>query len=187
MHTFVSILRGVNVGQKQVRMEALRKLYEELSFRNVTSYVQSGNVVFRDAATDTDVLEKKIFSGIRKSFGFEVPVLVLSEATLAEVIRKNPLVDRPGIDPRFLHVTFLAGPPADGQDSVIREKAQGEEEIFITDRAVYLYCPHGYGTTKLHNSFLETKLKVEATTRNWRTTTELLRIAGEISAAAEAH
>mgnify|MGYP001482856088 CR=1 FL=1 len=59
----------------------------------------------------------------------------------------------------------------------LEEKKQGDEEILLVGNAVYLYCPHGYGRTKLTNNFLETKLKVIATTRNWKTVNELSRIA----------
>ncbi len=183
MVTCISILRGINVsGHRLIRMEMLRKCFEDMGFHRVTTYVQSGNVVFRAAAGDTRRLEQEISARIAEVFGFEVPVMVLTEEGLGEIIRDNPFVQLPDRDPQFMHVTFLAGPPAEGQLALLREKAQPGEEIFITGRAVYLYCPHGYGRTKLHNSFLESKLKVEATTRNWKTTRELLRMAQEMSA-----
>ncbi len=76
-----------------------------------------------------------------------------------------------------LHITFLADNPVDFDLDGILQKKQAGEEIAIKTNAVYLYCPNGYGKTKLHNSFLENKLKVKATTRNWKTTKELLNMA----------
>jgi uncharacterized protein (DUF1697 family) len=78
-----------------------------------------------------------------------------------------------------LHITFLADVPTGFNFKDIEAKKQGDEEIFINGKAIYLYCPRGYGKTKLTNSFLESKLKVTATTRNWKTVNELLRIAQE--------
>ena len=60
--------------------------------------------------------------------------------------------------------------------NAIEEKKQDNENIVFSEYAVYLYCPNGYGNTKLNNNFIETKLKVRATTRNWKTTLELLKI-----------
>jgi uncharacterized protein (DUF1697 family) len=77
----------------------------------------------------------------------------------------------------FLHVTFLSSKPNIYYYKQIEDKKLGGEEIFFSDQAVYLYCPNGYGRTKLNNNFLEAKLKVGATTRNWKTTNELLKIA----------
>jgi uncharacterized protein (DUF1697 family) len=96
------------------------------------------------------------------------------------VVDNNPFVINPDKDPAFLHVTFLSAKPAKYDSSVIETKKQEGEEISFTDEAVYLYCPNGYGRTKLNNNFLESKLKVTATTRNWKTANELLKMAQEI-------
>lgn len=72
---------------------------------------------------------------------------------------------------------MLSSKPQKIDFNTIEEKKLSGEEISFTDNAVYLYCPNGYGKSKLTNSFLETKLKVAATTRNWKTTNELLKIA----------
>lgn len=76
-----------------------------------------------------------------------------------------------------MHVTFLSSTPREYNRETIEKKKQDQEEITFSGKAVYLYCPHGYGNTKLTNSFLEAQLKVGATTRNWKTANELLRIA----------
>ena len=79
MTTYISLLRGINVsGQKLINMAALRKTYEKLGFRNVTTYVQSGNVIFTGNEIDLSELEQKISQEIEKDFGYEVPVIVLT-------------------------------------------------------------------------------------------------------------
>lgn len=181
MTTYISILRGINVsGQKIIKMDALKRMYEKLNFENVQTYVQSGNVIFSVKETDTKVIEKIISSQIEKEFGFDVPVIVLSAKTLETIIENNSFTKDNSKEPQFLHVTFLADNPAEFNKEKIVEKKQAGEEIAFTQNAIYLYCPNGYGNTKLNNNFLENKLKVKATTRNWKTTNELLRLATKI-------
>lgn len=178
MTTYISILRGINVsGQKPIKMDALRKSYENLGFRSVTTYVQSGNVVFAGPPVKPEELALTITRQIQADFGFDVPVIVLTIDNLKQIIDSNPLLKDSDKDKAFLHVTFLSAKPPKFEINTIEEKRLSGEEISIADHAVYLYCPNGYGKSKLSNSFLETKLKVAATTRNWKTTNELLKIA----------
>lgn len=178
MTTYISILRGINVsGQKLIKIDALRKSYENMGFHNVTTYLQSGNVIFTGNEFEINDLEQKISQQIEKDIGFEVPVIVLTIDKLQKVIENNPFLKEPDKDQAFLHVTFLSTKPDHFDRVTIEDKKQNGEEIFFTDIAVYLYCPNGYGRTKLNNNFLEAKIKVGATTRNWKTTNELLKIA----------
>lgn len=178
MTTYISILRGINVnGQKLVKMNTLKHMYENLNFENVQTYVQSGNVIFSSKQNDPETLEKTISSQIKTDFGFEVPVIVFNVETLKTIIENNPFAKHKLKDISFLHVTFLAENPTQIDKESIIEKKLSNEEIEFTSKAIYLYCPNGYGKTKLSNNFLETKLKVTATTRNWKTTNELLKLA----------
>lgn len=178
MTTYISILRGINVsGQKLVKMDALKNMYEKLSFENIQTYVQSGNIIFSSEQCDVKNLEKTISSQIKSDFGFEVPVIVLNVETLKIIIEDNPFAKDTSKDISFLHVTFLADNPILIDKESILDKKLSNEEIEFTSKAIYLYCPNGYGKTRLNNNFLETKLKVTATTRNWKTTIELLKLA----------
>jgi len=178
MTTYISILRGINVsGQKLVIMDALKNMYEKLRFENIQTYVQSGNVIFSSEQNDVKNLELTISTQIKSDFGFEVPVIVLNVETLKTIIEDNPFTKDTSKDISFLHVTILAENTILFDKESILDKKQSNEEIEFTSRAIYLYCPNGYGKTRLNNNFLETKLKVSATTRNWKTTTELLKLA----------
>ncbi len=176
MAVFISLLRGINVsGQKIIKMTVLKNMYEELGFTNVKTYLQSGNVIFETSNKENAHLEKKISAMINTKFGFDVTVIVLTKDELNDIIEKNVFTNNSSKDPAFLHITFLASGPKDLDfESIISKRAVGEE-IAIKENAVYLYCPHGYGKTKLTNNFLETKLNVKATTRNWKTVTELTK------------
>jgi len=181
MTTFISILRGINVsGHKLIKMDVLRKIYQDLGFQNVTTYVQSGNVVFTENNYEPGKLEQKISKQIEKDFGFEVPVIVLTIDNLKQIIDNNPFLKDPDKDPAHLHVTFLSSKPLLYNKETIESKKLNDEEISFSNNAIYLYCPNGYGSTKLTTGFLENKLKVGATTRNWKTTNELFKIAKQI-------
>ena len=182
MATYISILRGINVsGQKLIKMDALRKLYENLGFGQVTTYVQSGNIIFTSSNADTRELERQISLQIEKETGWKIPVMVLTFNKLKQIIDNNPFTKDPNNNQAFMHVTFLWSAPLTYDSVSIENKKQPEEKIAFFNDAVYLYCPDGYGKTKLTNNFLETKLKIGATTRNWKTTSELLKIAQELS------
>lgn len=181
MQTYISILRGINVsGHNLVKMDALHKSYEGLGFQSVTTYKQSGNLIFTARGSEINELEQIISERIEKDFGIAVPVIVLTIDKLKYIIDNNPFLKDPSKDLTFLHATFLVSKPANYNQKDIEDKRQNGEEVFFTDNVVYLYCPKGYGRTKLTNNLLETKLKVSATTRNWKTTSELLTIAQQI-------
>ena len=180
MTTYISILRGINVGgRKLIKMDALRKLYEGLGFQHVRSYIQSGNVIFTGDDVELCKLEQRISQQIEKDFGFEAPVIVLTVDKLKDIIENNPFLADPNKDLSFLHVTFLSSTPNRFDPKAIEAKKQKEEAFVFSGDVVYLYCPNGYAKTKLTNNFLESVLKVRATTRNWKTTVELLKTAGK--------
>ena len=178
MKTYISVLRGINVGGNRIiKMEALREMYQLYGFENVQTYIQSGNVIFQYRETGVKELSAKISQQIAKSSGFEVPVIVVEMNELERLVSDNPFTGRPGIDLSWMHVTFLSEKP----DPVKLHKLSGEpfknDEFRVIDKAIYLCCPDGYGKTRLTNGFFENRLNVNATTRNWKTTIELLNLA----------
>lgn len=181
MTTYISILRGINVsGHRLIKMDVLRHLYADLGFTNVQTYIQSGNVVFQNKETRLQDLEKKIAKKIFEQFGFEVPVLVKEIDELKKIIKNNPFIGDKTKDTSYLHLTFISAQPEKTNFDKIKEVQYQPEEFELLDKTIYLYCPNGYGNSKLTNSFFESKLKVVATTRNWKTTNELLNIAKKL-------
>jgi uncharacterized protein (DUF1697 family) len=180
VNTYIAILRGINVsGQKMIKMDALRQAFERLGFQGVSTYIQSGNVVFRAENTSTTEVTEEITEKIQEEFGFYVPVIVLEKDTLERIIEGNPFATNPALDTGKMHVTFLSSPPLLFDQEAIEAKKQDGERIAFSEHAVYLYCPNGYGRTKLSNDFLEKKLKVTTSTRNWKTVLELMKMAAD--------
>lgn len=174
MSVFVSLFRGVNVGQCRIKMVQLKTLFERLGHTHVQTYLQSGNVVFSATGRPADH-GRKIREAVKGEFGYDIPVLVLSVDQLAGVAKANPLLQKPAVDEASLHVTFLLEPAKAALPVAL--PVAGDEDAALVGDAVYLYCPHGYGRTKLNNSYFERVLKVPATTRNWRTVQALIALA----------
>ena len=175
MTIFLSILRGINVsGQKKVPMAELKSLYEELNLKNITTYIQSGNVIFKNqnAKDLSQKIEKKIF----EKYNFNVPVIIRTTNEMQVLINENPFLKEKNIDPDKLHITYLAENPKQENIENLKKYNYQPDRFFISGKEVYLFCPNGYGSTKLTTNFFENKLKVPASTRNWRTTNELLKI-----------
>ena len=108
-----------------------------------------------------------------KIFGFDVPVIVKTGAEILEVLQNNPFAEKHNEDEKALHVTFLSKIPNVVDVEKIKNEQYNGDEFVIVEKNVYLYCVNSYHKTKLSNTFFENKLKVTATTRNWRTVNEL--------------
>jgi uncharacterized protein (DUF1697 family) len=176
--TFVAMLRGINLGShNRVAMPALRELFEALGFDDVSTYVQSGNVVFTAGGKkDDSKLAAGIERRIKKDLGLDVTVVVRTAAELKKVLGANPFLAQ-GKDPAGLHVTFLAdkAPAAKAKD--LSAEDWSPDEVKVKGREVYLHCPKGYGRSKLQNALIEKRLGTGATTRNWKTVTKLAELA----------
>lgn len=183
MTVAISLLRGINVGgHKSIRMEALRAMYESLGLKDIQTYVQSGNVVFRTAARDLAPLGKRIESKIEQTFGIRPAVIIRSSTELREVIRRNPFAARRGIEPGKLLVTFLASSPsAEAREKLLSIQVDPEEPR-IDGRELYTYYPDGVGRAKLSPALIEKTLKTSGTGRNWNTVSKLLEIAEKLEA-----
>jgi len=180
MSTFVSMLRGINVGgQKRLRMETLREIFEGLGFTNIRTYVQSGNVVFASPIQEPSLLTRRIETHIEQTCGFHVDVFIRQAQELKRILAANPfLIDRHE-DASKLHVTFLYQSPPETWWSKLTPPGNTPDEFARGELAIYLFCPNGYGKTKLSNSFFERKLSMPVTTRNWNTVNALYKMAME--------
>jgi uncharacterized protein (DUF1697 family) len=179
MHTYISVLRGINVGgHRRILMSDLIKLYEELSLKNISTYIQSGNVVFSaNEEISTRELSKIIEHKIAERFGFDVPVIVRTFEQLQQIIRMNPFLERKMGDPEKCYVTFLSEIPGKKEFEAISTIEFKPDEYIIIDQDIFLYIPDRYSDTKLSNDFFERNLHVKATCRNWRTVVALAGIA----------
>ncbi len=171
------MLRGINVsGHKMIKMEDLRAAFETLRFSKVQTWVQSGNVVFEAAQGSVVTLSKRIEQSILADFGFSVPVYLRTVKELQDIIKRNPFLTDSAIDHSKLHITFLSDTAPKAAPERLQPLAVTPEQFRIIGREIYLYCPNGYGRTRLSNTAIEKKLSLGATTRNWKTVNALLKM-----------
>ena len=175
---YVSILRGINVsGQKKMAMNDLRSLYELLGFQNVVTYIQSGNVIFEATVKNKTNLKVKIEEAIKKKYKFHVPVEIRTNRELENIIKNIPFGSVDLLeDGTRIFITFLSSKPLAVKVAEIKKYVVAPEKLVVRGIEVYLYCPNGYGKSKLSNTFLEHKLGVAATTRNWKSVIKLYEL-----------
>lgn len=179
MTTYIAMLRGINVsGQNKIAMGDLRSLVASLGYRDVRTYIQSGNVILTSPATDPPAVAGAIEHRITDELGLTVSVLLRTRDELSDIIANNPFLPQ-GAAPTHLHVTFLADVPDQDLLDHLEVPNASPDGYRILGREIYLHCPQGYGRTKLTNAFWERRLRMPATTRNWNTATRLLTLAGE--------
>lgn len=174
MKTRIILLRGVMpTGQNKVLMAPLRAALEEAGLGNVRTYIQSGNVL---ASTDLAqaALETLVHRVIEQSFGGDIQVLAREAPYFQQALKRNPFKDS---DPSKLYFTLLANRPAD--DLVTSFHALGHEpdQISVVGDMAYVLCATKYSDLRANNNFIERKLKVPATTRNFNTLSKLIALA----------
>ena len=192
MATHVALLRGINVGgRNKIPMADLREVVTSLGHTGVTTYIQSGNVLFSTVETDTAKLAAGLESAIAERFGLWASVVVLSRDGLAAVLAGNPYPDEP--NPRLVHVVFLnAEPPGDVLDRITAAEsaaaAKGSRDrVQAAGPALFVHTPDGFGTSELAQAvfrIISPPAKkpapgLAATARNWATSTKLLALCEE--------
>ena len=154
MATHVALLRGINVGgRNKVPMAELREVVSSLGHTGVTTYIQTGNVLFTAAESDTAKLASSLEAAITGAFGVKSSVVVLSRDELAQILDRNPYPDEP--NPRLVHVVFLnAELPPDLLDRIKAAEsasaAKGSRDtVAAIGPALYVHTPDGFGPSEL--------------------------------------
>ena len=177
MPTWVALLRGINVGGKNLLPKRdLARLFEEAGCAGVRTYIQSGNVLFTASRGMAEKVPSLIGSGIADRFGHRIPVLLRTVAELGETIRHNPFLEA-GAREDWLHVLFLADQPDARRVATLDPLRSPSDAYAVRGREIYLQCPNGMGNTKLTNAYFESRLATISTGRNWRTVLKLFEMA----------
>ena len=173
MFRFVAFLRGINVGGHTVVKEKLRETFTSLGFQNVSTYKQSGNIIFETAASNPQENKEKIESKLRSSLGFEVAVLVRTIPQLKSIVELEPFKGQTTEGTSFL-VTFLPTQFSTFPLPLPLTIPKSTAQVLSAKSTEVFSVTHGGGEGALPNPFLEVKLKVKATTRNMNIIKEIL-------------
>ena len=173
MHTYITLLRGINVGgHNKLPMKELRTLLTNLGLQNVQTYIASGNVVFQAEVRDTAELATKISAAINGQFGFEPRILILTEEEMVAAVQANPYPEAEP-EPKTLHLYFLADDPKTPNLDALTTLRKENERFQLIGRVFYLHAPDGIGRSKIAEK-AERHLGVPTTARNWRTVSKIL-------------
>lgn len=175
MTRYVAFLRAVNVGKRTVKMEHLRQLLDTAGFKNVTTYIQSGNVMFASRSNNAAALSEKIEQLLLTTYGFEVPTIIRQVSELESVVKNTPF---PGVVPdktTQVYITFLSGNAGPHAPQVIASLQSAAETLHMQNREVYTLIRKNLELKPLDViARLEKKLGIPCTTRNWATVNKVI-------------
>ncbi len=172
----IILIRALNVSGKNIlKMDVLRQYMVEIGAEDVKTYIQSGNIVCKVDLQAASVIPQKLEHILETKAGISVKVFALRQSELQEIVNANPFKDSEIYALNKIYICFLSEIP--NSDLVLSLKNLlfvSDDVVDIQGNTAYVYCSDGYGKTKFSNNFLESKLKVYATTRNTNTVNALL-------------
>ncbi len=152
-------------------------MFTDAGCGSVSTYIQSGNVVFEASAALARLIPTLIEKAIADSFGYQVPLVTRTGAELRRIVGGNPFL-RSVADRGTLHVAFLAGAPAAAKVKALDPGRSAPDAFAVRGREIYLHCPNGFGRTRLTNAYFDSKLGTTSTVRNWKTVVKLVDLTG---------
>lgn len=178
MQTYISFLRSVNIaGHNLIKMTELSELFKKMGFSDVKTYIQSGNIIFSisDDLTSSD-LSDNLEKAILGRFSLQIHVMTRTTRELSEMFSNNPYLKEPDFDPSKSAVLFLHEEPSDAQIQKVKDINYPPDRFKIIGKEIFIYCPNGFGRTKIYTNFFEKKMGVIGTGRNWKTVTTVLNL-----------
>lgn len=177
MTTHLALLRGINVsGHNMIKMEALKTTLETIGFQNVTTYIQSGNVFVDTEEENAPKVAFLIKQEIFKVFGHEVPVIVINKEDLSACFKNNPFLKDKEVDTKKLYVAFISIELKKESINDLKVSQFKPDEVAIDQNRIFIKYAVGAGKTRFDQKYIEKKLNVTATIRNWNTVVQLLKM-----------
>ena len=177
MTTHLALLRGINVsGHNMMKMEALKTMLENIGFTNVRTYLQSGNVFVDSEEESASKVGFMIKQEIFKVFGHEVPIIVITKEDLELCFKNSPYLKEKDIDTKKLYVAFVSTELKKENINDLKISQFKPDEASIDGSRIFIKYAVGAGKTRLEGKYIEKKLNVIVTMRNWNTVTNLLKM-----------
>ena len=177
MFTHLALLRGINFsGHNMMKMDALKSMLEKAGFQNVKTYIQSGNVFVDTDEENAASVGFKIKQEIFKDFGHDVPAVVINKEDLNSCFKNNPFLKEKDVDTKKLYVAFLSNTLRSESINDLKISQFKPDEAIIDGNKIFIKYAVGAGKTRLDQKYIEKKLNLTATIRNWNTVTQLLKM-----------
>ena len=172
MERRVALVRGVNVAGRGLAMSDLRALAEGLGWKEVSTYIQSGNLLF-EAAGAAGALEARLEAAILDRFAMKVSAMVRTAAELKAYLDGNPFERAAREAPQALLLLVPKKPPAAGAEDALQARAENGERVGRAGDALWVHFPNGIARSKLSPLLIDKLVDSPATSRNWRTIAKL--------------
>lgn len=173
----LALLRGINVsGHNMIKMDALKTMLEKSGFTNVITYIQSGNVFVETDDESAFGVGFKIKQEIFKVFGHDVPIIVINKNDLELCLKNNPFLKDKDVDTKKLYVAFISKELPSAAINELKISQFKPDEAVIDGNKIFIKYDVGAGKTRLDQKYIEKKLNVTATMRNWNTVNKLLEM-----------
>jgi uncharacterized protein (DUF1697 family) len=178
MQECISFLRSVNMaGHNLIKMTELSKVFVDLGFPDAKTYIQSGNVIFSNPEKIPSAsLSLQIEKAVKERFSLNISVMTRTVDELNSLFEVNPYLREPQFDPSKMAVIFLHEKVRADQITRVEGISYPPDMFTISGSEIFIYCPNGFGKTKLYTGFFEKKMGVIGTARNWKTVTTLLNM-----------
>jgi Uncharacterized protein conserved in bacteria len=174
----IALLRGINVGgANKIEMARLRELFCELGCTNVSTYINSGNVIFSSAETDIQSIRAACEAAVAERFGVKSPIMVMPAEELIASVTSAP--DWWGSDITAKHNAIFVLPPAAAEEIIAEIGATKPEyeRIASAGRVIFWSAPiETYSRTRL-SKIVGTKAYASVTIRNENTARKLAELA----------
>ena len=174
MTKYIAFLRAINVGGRNIKMDALRQVFVEMGFANVETFIASGNVIFDTEVAERKALEQQIEAGLQDALGYRVDTFVRSVADLVVIAAYEPF-EASVLAENVLYVGFLAEPPSDEAKQALQPFNSDEDWFHVEGCEVYWLCFKKISDSKFSGGKLEKTLGMPATLRNVNTVNRLLK------------
>ncbi|MDO9257214.1 MAG: DUF1697 domain-containing protein [Bacteroidales bacterium] len=177
MERYIAFLRGINVsGQKLIKMEALRRVLADNGFADVKTFIQSGNVIFSAAITDSKHLILVIEDLIEKHFGFRTDVILRRHSEIENVLGVLEVIKFQEVEDRKYYITFAKEEFSVQVEVPVFSKNHDVEIIYHNKKDFISVSKEYKGTYGFPNSFIEKLTGIPSTTRNPNTLGKILKL-----------
>jgi len=165
-------------GHNSMKMTELSSLFKGLGISENKTYIQSGNVIFKaDSQVSEKELAQLIEDEIYRKYKYNIPAMIRNIAELKGLFKINPYLSEPDFEPSKMAVIFLHDELSDSQKDKMINVNYPPDKYQLSGREIFIYCPNGFGRTKLYTNFFEGRMGVTGTARNWRTVSAILALA----------
>jgi uncharacterized protein (DUF1697 family) len=174
VNKYIAFVRGINVGGIVLKMNELKRILDYTGLKNIKTYIQSGNVIFESKTDDISEIEKKIKIALFKESGLDLVIIVKTKDELERIAASHPFEQKD--NHKSLYITMLNNLPMENKIKDFMSIKSDVDKFIVKGDIVYSCYGDGYGKSKFTNNYIENKLCVSGTTRNWNTIKKMVEL-----------